>query len=587
MDFSVCNPNIGSTATLQERETRDGILLLDVDIAFPEPTVPQKVTVKWEYPCVDVYSVWSANIGFTRLLGPDWSKCTCRSRFACGAPFHALVSYKGQNRMTVAVSDAMTPIEIATGVCEETADVSCEVRFFTEPINKIQSYHAAISIDTRAVNYGEALKAADRFLADDCGYPSAYIPEAAKKPMYSCWYSFHQNIDVDAIITQCKLAKEYGMESVIVDDGWQTDNSERGYAYCGDWEACPSKIADMKTFVDRVHECGMKFILWYSVPFVGIHSRAYSRFSDMFLNGTKETAGKDWSILDPRYPEVRKYLTGIYVKAKQEWGLDGFKLDFIDDFRLFPQTKTFDSRWDTLSLEEGIDRLLSEVTAALRAIDPEVLIEFRQSYFGPAIRKYGNMIRVRDCPNDPLANHVYATDLRFISDRTPIHSDMLMWNPDDTVESAAHQIICTLFTVPQISVLLDRIPESHRKMLKFWMTYWNENKDVLLNGDFSADSPEHLYTQVRATKNGHTVAVAHGNPVLDVRENEAVDLINATGGDILIIRAAKTLGEMQYRVLDCMGNETASGRVNLTAGVHDFRVPECGILQLYQKEVER
>ena len=581
MEFSVQNPNTGSNATVQKKETADGILLLEFDVAFPEPTVPQKITVKWEYPCVDIYSIWSANIGFTRLLGADWAKRTCRSRLAFGAPFHALVSFGGENRMTVAVSDAQTPIEIATGVCEETADISCEVRFFTEPINKISSYHATISIDTRPVGYGDALKRADRFLADDCGYPSAYIPEAAKRPMYSCWYSFHQNLDVDAIIRQCKLAKEYGMESVIVDDGWQTDNSERGYAYCGDWEVCPSKVADMKDFVDRVHDCGMKFILWYSVPFVGIHSKAYSRFSDMFLDGPKEVSGRDWAILDPRYPEVRQFLVDTYVNAQREWGLDGFKLDFIDSFQLFKQTRSFDERWDTLSLEEGIDRLLSEVTAALRKADPDVLIEFRQAYFGPAIRKYGNMIRVRDCPNDPLANHVYGTDLRFVSDKTAIHSDMLMWNPNDTVESAAHQILCILFTVPQISVMLDQIPESHRKMLKFWMTYWNENQKILLDGDFSAIEPEHLYTQVRATGNGKTIAVAHGNPVLEVDEDGKIDLINNMGGDTLLIRAKKAFGEKQYRILDCTGDQIAEGKIDLTAGIHDFKVPACGMIQLF------
>jgi len=35
-------------------------------------------------------------------------------------------------------------------------------------------------------------------------------------------------------------------------------------------------------------------------------------------------------VLDPRYPEVRKFYHRItYVKAIEEWDLDGFKLDFI------------------------------------------------------------------------------------------------------------------------------------------------------------------------------------------------------------------------------------------------------------------
>lgn len=581
MNFSVLKKDPGISVALREKEKQEGILLLDIEMSFAEPKIPEQVTIGWTFPCIDVYSIWRPSSSPARNIGPDWSKRASSSRLASGAPFYAVVSYEGQNRMTVAVSDAKTPLEIAMGICEETAEIACEVRFFTKQINRISSYRATVYIDTRSIRYEEALKGADRFLAADCGYPSAYIPEAAKRPMYSCWYSFHQNLDVDAVITQCKLAKEYGMGSVIVDDGWQTDNSERGYAYCGDWEVCPSKIADMKTFVDRVHECGMKFILWYSVPFVGIHSKAYRRFSDMFLDGTKETSGGDWAVLDPRYPEVRKFLTDTYVKAKKEWGLDGFKLDFIDSFKLFRQTKTFDPRWDTLSLEEGIDRLLSEVTAALRAIDPEILIEFRQSYFGPAIRKYGNMIRVTDCPNDPLSNHVSISDMKFVLDRTPIHSDMLMWNPNDSVGSVAHQIICTLFGVPQISVLLDRIPETHRKVLKFWLEYWNENREILLDGDFYAEAPEHLYTQVKATKNGKTIAVAHGNPVLDVCEDGTIDFINNMGGDLLLIRVEENFGGKQYRILDCTGNETANGKVNLTAGVHDFKVPECGMLQLF------
>ena len=581
MKFSVLRKDPAASVTLREIQKQDGILLLDVEMTFAEEKIPQQVVIGWSIPCIDVFSIWRPYCSPARNIGPDWSMRAGSSRLASGAPFYGLISYAGENRMTVAVSDAHTPLEIATGICEETSEIACEVRFFTKPISRITSYHATIYIDTRSLAYEQTMREADHYLANDCGYPSAYIPDAAKRPMYSCWYSFHQNIDVDAIVEQCKYAKEYGMESVIVDDGWQTDDSQRGYAYCGDWEVCPSKVADMKDFVDRVHQCGMKFILWYAVPFVGIHSKAYSRFTDMFLDGPQEVSGEEWARLDPRYPQVRQYLTDIYVRAKREWGIDGFKLDFIDFFKLFPQTKTFDERWDVLSLEDGVDRLLSDVTTALRAIDPDVLIEFRQSYFGPAIRKYGNMIRITDCPNDPLANHVSISDLKFVLDRTPIHSDMLMWNPNDTAESVAHQLICVLFSVPQISVFLNRIPESHRRVLRFWLSYWSENRDVLLDGDFYADEPEHLYTQVKSVKNGKMIAAAHGNPMLTVDAEQAIDFVNSMGGDILLICAKKTIGEKQYRILDCMGNEVENGEVNLIEGCHSFRVPQCGMLQIF------
>ena len=581
MKFSILKKDPAASVALREIQKQDGVLLLDVEMTFAEQKIPEQVVIGWTIPCIDVYSIWRPYCSPARNIGPDWSMRAGSSRLASGAPFYGLISYAGENRMTAAVSDARTPLEIATGICEETSEIACEVRFFTKPVNRLTSYRATVYIDTRSLAYEQTMRDADRYLAKDCGYPSAHIPDAAKRPMYSCWYSFHQNIDVDAIVEQCKYAKEYGMESVIVDDGWQTDDAQRGYAYCGDWEVCPSKVADMKDFVDRVHACGMKFILWYAVPFVGIHSKAYSRFSDMFLDGTQEVSGEEWARLDPRYPQVRQYLTDIYVRAKKEWGIDGFKLDFIDFFKLFPQTKAFDERWDVLSLEDGVDRLLSDVTTALREIDPDVLIEFRQSYFGPAIRKYGNMIRITDCPNDPLANHVSISDLKFVLDHTPIHSDMLMWNPNDTVESVAHQIVCVLFSVPQISVFLNRIPESHQRVLRFWMRYWNENRDVLLDGDFYADEPEHLYTQVKSVKNGKIIAAAHGNPMLTVDGEQEIDFINNMGGDILLIRAKKTVGEKLYRILDCEGNERESGKVDLTEGCHSFKIPPCGILQIF------
>ena len=34
------------------------IFLLDVDVVYPEPTVPAVLTVKWTVNCVDMYSTW-------------------------------------------------------------------------------------------------------------------------------------------------------------------------------------------------------------------------------------------------------------------------------------------------------------------------------------------------------------------------------------------------------------------------------------------------------------------------------------------------------------------------------------------------
>ncbi len=579
MDFTATDHHSeGLSLTLTERPYRgqSGVTLVYVDVIFAEPRVPEPITVKWQFPCVDIYSTFSASSMYDRTIGPSWHKRRTSSRLASGAPIHQLISSDGRNRMTVALSDAMTPCEIAVGVLEKTAELECEVSFFTSPVNTLSEYHAVIYLDFTDRRYDLSLKAADRFWQEECGYPCAYIPDTARRPLYSCWYSFHQSIDVDAIVHQCELAKAMGMESVIVDDGWQCDDRNGGYAYCGDWEAVPSKVPDMKRFVERVHAVGMKFILWYSVPAVGIYSRAYRRFRDKLLN----PSAANWAALDPRFPDVREYLTGIYTDAVRNWGLDGLKLDFIDSFSLSPETPAFDERWDTLSLEDAVDKLLSEVTSALRAIDPEFLIEFRQSYFGPVIRKYGNMIRVGDCPDDSLRNHVAGVDLRYLLGATPVHSDMLMWHPEDTVEAAAYQLICTLFSVPQISVLLDRIPEDHRRMLEHYLGFWNRHRGTLLDGELTADHPEGLYSQVRAEQDGELIAVSYSDPLLELGDFRTVFHINATDRDIAVARFAKDGGTRRYRITDCCGHVSKEGEFLQRRGLLEFRVPRCGMLEI-------
>lgn len=578
MEYTVKNENPGAEITLTEHPYpgRAGVTLVDVDVKFPEPTVPLPIRVRWYVPVVDIWSVTSASSMYERHNAPSWRKRVTKSRLASGAPLHQLVSSTGKNRMTVALSDAETPCEIATGVAEHTAQDECEVRFFTEPINHITSYHAVIYLDFTDRRYDLSLKAAEAFWAQDCGYPSAYIPEASRRAVYSCWYSFHKNLNVDAVVHQCELAKPLGMDTVIVDDGWQCDEMSGGYSYCGDWEVKPSKVPDMKAFVDRVHDVGMKFVLWYSVPAVGVHSRAHERFADMLLNPSSTT----WASLDPRFPEVREYLVGIYTDAVKNWGLDGLKLDFIDSFRLFPETPAFDPRWDTLSLEDGVDRLLDGVTKALRAINPEIMIEFRQSYFGPVIRRYGNMIRVGDCPNDSYRNHVAGIDLRYMLGATPVHSDMLMWHPDDPVESAALQVISTLFCVPQISVLLDVIPEDHKKMLAFYLAFWNAHRDTLLDGELTADNPEQLYSLVQAKREGEFIAVAYAKPVLSVNKFRRVYFINASDGNVLFLRSAADVGQRTITVYDCTGRVLEKKSVKLTHGVYEIRVPRGGMIEL-------
>ena len=584
MQFKLKHDHQNATVTLTEKLLSPTLTELFVEVAFASPTAPSPMTIRWELPCNDMYIIWNAG-GRINLFGlsPNWSKKRSSSRLASGAPVHSILSQGGNNRLTVSLSDAKTPCEIASGVIEETAQVECEVKLFSSTIGPISSYRTTIRIDTTDEPFYRTLRRVDAWWQNQCGYPCAPVPEIAKKAMYSTWYSFHQRTVPSEILEQCKLAKEMGMDAVIVDDGWQTDDGNRGYAFCGDWEPTPSKIPDMKAFADGVHALGMKMILWYSVPFVGVGTKAYRRFRDMHLGFHKGNEEFGWVVLDPRYPEVRRYLTDIYRNAMTEWGIDGFKLDFIDSFRLFPTTKTDDPRRDVTSLEDGVDLLLEQITTALRAIDPDVLIEFRQSYVGPVIRKYGNMFRVGDCPADPLINRTASVQLRYLLGNSAVHSDMLMWSYDDTPAAAAKQIIATLFSVPQISVMIDRMPRDHQQMLRNYMTFWNTNRDVLLEGELTAVYPECNYTQVCAKKDGNLIAVAYADTPISIEEKmNRVAIVNGSGKDGILLRVKEDQKDFVCKIYDCLGNCIDQQTKSLSAGIYSFDVPDSGRLELTQ-----
>ncbi len=564
----------GFEATLSTQELQTGLHEVTVTLTAPAPAKPPAVKLGWMLPAIDIGAMWTTAADRRRGLNVDWGQ-PMTANSTSHAPVICLHSFDGTNRLTFACSDAMTPTKLMAGIVEESAEFTCSVGLLHELHPQIDRYSATIRIDTRPINYAESLGEVSDWWASLPGYAPAPVPDVARLPMYSTWYSFHQNIDTARILDQCRLAKGMGCEAVIVDDGWQTTDSARGYAYCGDWE--PVRVPHMKQFVADVQAIGMKFLLWYSVPFVGKHTAAFERFKGKYLYHNDRLGA---STLDPRLPEVREYLIGIYERHLREWNLDGFKLDFVDSFHPTEETVglTGGGR-DYDSVYEAADRLLSDVITRLRAIKPDIMVEFRQSYVGPLMRKYGNLFRAGDCPNDAMANRIRTIDIRLLSGNTAAHADMMMWHPGEPTESAALQLLNVLFSVPQVSVLLDRVPADHVAMLRFWLAFWREHRDVLLDGRLLPAHPESLYPHVVARTTEKTIVAIYDDTVADVPANDAGQsfIINATRGSRVVVRLERSLGERTVESRDCRGNVVASERKRLDRGIHELAIPAAGL----------
>ena len=579
--MNIVNNNSDSSFEIKLHSDINDIYIYNVCFKSNSLCIPSRMTVEFNMPYINAFSlwnsqcgsVWNSQCGTVRNILPDWREQhqVSSSRLASGIPIQSVISQDGNNAFTISVLDAKTPIEISTGTEEVKKSCLCRIAFFTAPIGRITEYKTQIIIDRRKIPFYEAIRdAAGRMRGGE-----QFVPAAARMPVYSTWYNFQQDINDEELIEECKKAYELGMRSIIIDDGWQTENNGGGYAYCGDWRVCKNKIKDMRSFVDNIHNIGMKVMLWYSVPYVGKHSEVWEKFKGKYLDNEEN----EWNCLDPRFPEVREHLAKLYEKAALEWRLDGFKLDFIDSFELTEYSDKTGVGRDFESLEDAIECLLINITARLRKINPDILIEFRQSYIGPVITQYGNMVRVGDCALDAFINRVGVLDLRMTSGKAAVHSDMITWNDNDTDESAAKQLIAVLFGVPQISVKLGDITAKHYEVLKFWLDFWLENREILLDGKLKLYNPEANYSMAEAELDDKKICVCYSRNIAEYSGDDLI-VVNGTGEAFIAVRAN---GDFEYTILNCTGAKIESGIKDID-DITVFNVPQSGILQLLNKK---
>lgn len=555
----------------------DGREIVTVRLDSLTEAVPPSFDVFFYTSGADVLQVWTPFDERCQLWPFAWGNARYTSALAYRAPVCAAFNNRDRNRCAVAASDAFHQLKYALTVDERTCRMEGRFKFFTTKESPRKSYEVKILIDRRDVFWGDAVRDAADWVSRTAGLKPADVPEAAFDPLYSSWYAFWQDVHAPVIEEEARLAADLGMRTAILDDGWQKTVSRTFYSATGDWQPVASRFPDMKAHVEAVHKTGLKYMLWLSVPYIGDESQIWAQFKDKCLHITPDGVGR----LDPRFPEVREYLISTYERAVGEWGFDGLKLDFIDEFQLPPVDPAIAQNYagrDYKSLPEAVDRLMKDVNRRLKAIRPDVLLEFRQQYMGPAIRQYGNMIRATDCPADLAGNRRRIADLRLTSGTTAVHSDMLVWSPDETPENAARAVLSAIFGVVQYSMVLQKIPSAQREMMRHWIGFSVKHREALLKGGFRPHHPEMQYPWIESWSDSERIVANYvENQVLPIAaDGKTVYAINASQETSLVLDLADA--SVDAEAFDTFGKSV--GFSNLGKGLQRIAVPVGGYLRI-------
>lgn len=550
--------------------------LYRISIKYPEVQIPTPVRIDWEEDMVNILHVWHPLSGDHHAMHQWFAATKCRSRFVEGAPILCTIGADGINSETVAVSDVETPITISYAVkdLEQQDKVGYSVEFFSQQCDPLQTYTAEIRIDRRQIPYYETIMCVSAWWAKH-GFEVPPCPKAAEDPLYSSWYNFHQAPDGKKLLADLKIAAKLGFSTVILDDGWQFEGPSLGdYSVCGEWTVAKGKFENFKKFTDEVHALGMKLVVWFTVPFIGINSPIYQKFTGKYLCYSESNK---CATLDPRYPEVREYLLDTYRNFLIQYDIDGFKLDFIDSFQPGDLTSEYSPDMDCTTVDEAVKKLLIEITEHLAQVKPDLLYEYRQNYVGPGINRFGNMLRVGDCAYDAQANRIGIVNLRLMDYPIAIHSDMLFWSKKESLRLCARQLLNILFAVPQISIILADSTNAQRALVRHYISYWTQNRDLILHGKFHALHPELNYTFVSAEHDQKVIAVLYTDQPYTYT-GKSCDVFHNGDIDGLIFENP-TDKALNAEIFDCLG--TLLEQVSIPSQtIRRLSVPVTGMLRI-------
>lgn len=488
-----------------------------------------EIEITFSIPAVDVANTWNAVKGLNSALKADWATGSTAT-IAQSAPVESFYDYTGENILTLAWDEIINKVTLQSGIHEEDGSlvIKMSIPKTSEPISRLL-------LITKKYPYTEALAEVTRWWEKKLAIFPAN--ESQRVPMYSTWYAFHQEVTDNGLKKELPYIKSLGMDTIIIDDGWQTEDTNRGYAYCGDWQVATSKFSNFKQFVNEMHKEQMKIMVWFSVPFVGIKSNKWEQVKDKLLMYSESLEA---GILDIRYQENIDFIVKTYQDFIEKYPVDGLKLDFIDQFVERVESPKYHSGMQYETVEEALAVLMEQIKIVVLDHNPEFFIEFRQRYIGPKMREYSNAFRVTDCPYSAISNRVGIADLRMISGDTPVHSDMLLWHREDHPENIALQLAASIFGVIQLSVKLSEQSELQTATLDFYTKFAKEHIELLQLSNLTVTEPENLYSTITASnETQEIIALYSEQQIVKVGKDESW-IVNGNSQNSLYLKKSNS-----------------------------------------------
>ena len=132
-----------------------------------------------------------------------------------------------------------------------------------------------------------------------------------------------------------------------------------------------------------------------------------------------------------------------------------------------------------------------------------------------------------ECDNAESSPRIQQFD--HIIQRIPQHIQfMVQFNPDEPVEVSALQMVNILFCTPQVSVMVGQISAEQRQMLKFWLNFMSDKRELLQKSELMPHRCDANYSYVTVRNDGEELHAMYSERLLMLdKPRKRVYVVNA------------------------------------------------------------
>ena len=527
----------------------------------------RRLAVEWTIPIVDMHGLYLAgNPRWEMAHLPFW-QMEKQVAANTGVPYLALFHRSGSNRFAFGAFDQVTETTFTAELSEITR---CYHFRLEKPANHAangqtiptaRTYEEQFFVSTASGSWSNVLhqyvELHDRMQAVN----TMPVPDAAYAPVFCSWTAIHHDVSHEWIMRNATVAADLGFGTWITDDGWFIETGKfADYSHVGEWMPSRAKFLDFAEHVRMVQALGLKYILWVAPFMIGYDSEAAKQYAHLLTTGREPIRFHN---LSPWHEETRDIVTALLRRLVTDYALDGLKIDFIDSV-IINSTRIEGASDETLG--SRVDAILDEAIRHLRDQNPDILVEFRNTYSNLASRRYANIYRCSDVPLNPVMNRWQACLLRLLVPDRAVHLDPALWHPEDTDENVAVHLINLLVGVPMVSIELDKYPRSHLDLIRYWIGFYNAHRRTFIRGGFQPVIWGASIPSVYFYGEDEKIVILYDDVDVNLTDGwETGWVLNASSRPIVHFSAETLTGTFRVQTYDKFGAQTADDMIRFPA----------------------